>query len=219
MADGGLGKYSQGILGTYDRERHILLEDALAMIERESHLDSSKLTYAIGAGEIQAYDFKGGRYLTDGKINPYDTVGSYTKRDLELKNTKGEIVFQMDDAEFPASWDDNNATVVAKTYFYKPNDATQQDNLRAKIGNDHEYSLRHLVTRVTNFFADEGWRLGYFKTEEDREAFRDDLAYLQINRMGAFNTPVQINAGLYNEYGVKGSSKNVYWRNSETGKV
>ena len=61
MADGGLGKYSQGILGTYDRERHILLEDALAMIERESHLDSSKLTYAIGAGEIQAYDFKGGR--------------------------------------------------------------------------------------------------------------------------------------------------------------
>ena len=249
MADGANGKlkakrYSPMILDSYDKERHIKYDDALTLVRAESHLSLERLTTAVDAGDVHAYDFKGTRYLdrldmgrafhdlpdkkegltikrffSDGKTDPYESAGSYQRKELELRNKEGGIVFKMDDAEFPQSWDSNNATVVSKLYFYKPNSPDQKEKLRQKIGNDHEYSLRHLVARVTNFFADEGWKLGYFKTEEDRNTFRDELAYLQMNRMFAFNTPVQINAGLYNEYGVEGSSKRVYWRNPATGQV
>lgn len=237
-------KFSPRVLDSYDQERHMKYEDAVNLVRAEPHLSLERLTGAMDAGEVHAYDFKGAKYVdrldvgrvfhdvpeskvgltirrsfSDGTTSPYDSAGPYERKHLELRNKDGAIVFQMDDAEFPRGWDYNNATVVGKLYFYKPNAPEQKERLRTKIGNDHEYSLRHLVARVTNFFADEGWRLGYFKTEEDREAFRDELAYLQINRMFAFNTPVQINAGLYNEYGVEGSSKKVHWRNPATGQV
>ncbi|MSR86082.1 vitamin B12-dependent ribonucleotide reductase [Candidatus Woesearchaeota archaeon] len=237
-------RFSPMILDSYDKERLIPYDDALTLVRAEPHLSLERLTTAVAGGDVHAYEFKGTRYVdrldigrvfhdapetkqglsvkrffSDGKTSPYDSAGPYQRKQLELKNKEGQVIFQMDDAEFPQSWDENNATVVSKLYFYKPNAPEQKEKLREKIGNDHEYSLKHLVARVTNFFADEGWKLGYFKTEEDRDNFRDELAYLQMNRMFAFNTPVQINAGLYNEYGVEGSSKKVHWRNPATGQV
>ncbi len=73
--------------------------------------------------------------------------------------------------------------------------------------------------RVSNFIVDNGIELGYFKTKEDAEIFRDELNWLQINRMFAFNSPVQFNAGIHNEYGIGGSDGINYWRNPETGEV
>jgi len=77
------------------------------------------------------------------------------------------------------------------------------------VGDDQE--LDHIV--------DNGIELGYFKTKEDAEIFRDELNWLQINRMFAFNSPVQFNAGIHNEYGIGGSDGINYWRNPETGEV
>jgi len=76
-----------------------------------------------------------------------------------------------------------------------------------------------LHKRVSNFIVDNGIELGYFKTKEDAEIFRDELNWLQINRMFAFNSPVQFNAGIHNEYGIGGSDGINYWRNPETGEV
>ena len=160
------------------------------------------------------------RYFTDGKTNPFDTVGPYGRRKLEIKEFKtGELIFQMDDAEFPESWDNVHAQIVAQKYFSKPNKEQWKKKLKEKIGNDHEYSIKNLITRVTNFIADEGYKLGYFETEEDKKAFADELKFLQISRRFAFNSPVQFNAGLYNEYGIEGSPGINYFKNPETGEV
>ena len=239
--------YSPNILKSYDRNRHISLNDAYGLIksQEDPHLSVDKLSSAVDSGQINVYEFNNEKYFdrfdigrvyhskkekkeglvinrhfTDGQTNPFETVGPYEKRHLKITDYKsGNVKFEMEDAEFPLSWDDHDANIVADKYFYKPKKDEWKEKIKQKIGKDHEYSPVHLIRRVTNFITDEGWKLGYFKTDGDREAFRDELAFIQINRMFAFNSPVQFNAGLFNEYGIKGSPGINYFRNPETGDV
>ena len=237
--------YSQRILNSYDKERHIRMQDAHILLkENASHLNPAKLSEAIDSKEIHVYEFKGQQYLdrldigrifhqrkerrgliidkyfTDGKTDPYETAGPLVKRQLKILDWKtNRIVFEMNDAYFPQSWDDVSAQIVAQKYFFKPDKMEWKEKLTEKIGNDHEHTLAHLVRRVTNFITGAGDKLGYFTTESDRETFRDELAYLQMNSIFAFNSPVQFNAGLYNEYGIEGSRSINFRRDPETGEI
>lgn len=242
-------KYSQRQLNSYDSTRHIEVDEAYKLIrdQDDRNLDVSKLIDAVNRQEIHTYIYKGKQYLDRHDIgrmyhnqpdekrgltveryfsikgeDPLKSVGEYTNVDLVLKDIEGNIIFSMEDAEFPEKWIKRGLTdakIVASKYFHRPDKPDWKDKLKTKTGRDHEYSLKHLVTRVSNFFADKGEEFGYFKTQEDKEAFRDELMYLQINGMFAFNSPVYFNAGLFNEYGIKGSRATNYVRNIETGEV
>ena len=59
------------------------------------------------------------RHFSKECLNPLETE-NYTKRDLVRKDVNGNVIFEMYDAEFPASWDDNDALIVADKYFFKP---------------------------------------------------------------------------------------------------
>jgi ribonucleoside-diphosphate reductase alpha chain len=241
-------KYSPMVLQSYDKERHVKIEDARKLIENQNDrgLDVNEFNHAIENQEVKLYKFKGQDYvdrLDIGRVfhkeprgkeglsieryfstpgeNPLESV-KYSKRHIIIKESDdrgGKIIFEMNDAQFPSDWDDVSASIVSQKYFYKPAKDEWRAKLIDKIGNDHENSPAHLINRVTNYFADEGERLGYFKTEEDKQAFADELKWLQINRKFAFNSPVQFNAGIYNEYGVEGSTGINFHRNPETGEV
>ncbi len=159
------------------------------------------------------------RYNTDGTTNPLDTIGPYEIRHLTNKDKEGEIIFDMEDAEVPSSWSDNDATVVMSKYAYVPKGEEETRKLEAIIGNNHENSVKHIWTRVANYIADSGEEFGYFSSTEDKEIFRDELLWLMANRKAAFNSPVQFNAGLYSEYGIEGNGTTKHWRNPETGDV
>lgn len=234
--------YTSTILESFDRERHIEVSAAYGLVERAG-LSVKKLKEVINAGKIYVYYIKGKRYIdrvdigrifhvrkknkegltirryfTDGKKNPFDSV-EYEVKNLSIKNYKtGEVIFSMQ-AEFPAGWSSTAASIVAQKYFYKPNSQKCKEKVIAKIGREYEFSPRHLINRVTNFIAESGWRLGYFKTEDDKDVFADELKFLQINKMFAFNSPVQFNAGLYSEYGVVGSPGKNYWKDPQNGEV
>jgi ribonucleoside-diphosphate reductase alpha chain len=223
------------------------LNDAYELIDSQSGLSRESLESAVGEGEIHVYDFGGESYLdrldigrvyhespmekegihveryfsTKGE-NPLESVGPYIPRDLEIKDfDTGKIVYELKGAMFPELWDgdDNSQRIVAQKYFFTPKKEEWKGKLKEKIGVDHENSIAHLTSRVSNFFADKGDELGYFASEADKEAFRDELMWLQINRKGAFNSPVQFNFGIYNEYGVEGNPSMNYTRDSETGEV
>lgn len=222
----------------------------LLQAQEDLYLSRDKLDAAINEGKIRVYEFKGEQFLdrldigrvyhqvpetkqgltidryfsTKGK-DPLDSV-KYERRDLEIakydeNGNKIGTVFEMKDAEIPESWSEQAGVIVGQKYFFNPYDASWKEKLREKLGRDHEYSPKHLISRVTNFLTDTGWNLGYFETEEDRETFRDELKWLQINQRFAFNSPVQFNAGIFNEYGIEGSESG-YWgfiRDPETGKL
>ena len=239
----GQAVYSPEVLKSYDSTRHIKVEDTYSLLESES-LSDEAFRSAVESGKVHVYEFKGesyvdrldigrvyhkqpetrkgltiNRHFTDGEIDPFESV-EWGRRDLEISDYKTkQVIFEMKDAEFPLSWNDVHASIVGQKYFYKPDKKEWKERIKAKIGRDCEYSPRNLITRVTNFIADEGEKLGYFATEEDKKAFVDELIFMQINQMFAFNSPVQFNAGLFNEYGIGGSRGINYWRNPETSEV
>ena len=52
----------------------------------------------------------------------------------------------------------------------------------------------------------------------DAEAFEAELSYMLVHQIGAFNSPVWFNCGLWHEYGIKGSGGN-YAVDSASGKA
>ncbi|CAN5562653.1 vitamin B12-dependent ribonucleotide reductase [soil metagenome] len=122
-------------------------------------------------------------------------------RDAAIRNHKGETVFEQRGVEFPRSWSLLATNVVASKYFYGDLGSGNGSPAEGK----REYSLRQLVHRVTRTIADWGTEQGYFATQEDGDAFYDELTWLCINQHGAFNSPVWFNVGLHHQYGVRDS--------------
>lgn len=237
------GSYSRTLIRDYDRVRHIPLSEAYSLIQSQEdpNLLLDKIKEAVEAEEIHVYNFDGNEYLDRLDIGRVysrkiqDKSGltieryfskqgkdpleeDYEVKDIKITDVEGNIIYETH-AEFPKSWDNVSAQIVAQKYFLAPIKEEWKKKLQEKIGTNKEDSIKHLITRVSNFFTDKGFELGYFSTLKDRDNFRDELMALQIQRKIAFNSPVQFNAGIYNEYGIKGSN-NVNWiRDPETGEL
>ena len=85
----------------------------------------------------------------------------------------------------PADWSQTATNIVVSKYFY------------GKIGSpERETSVRQLVGRVVDTIADWGAEQRYFKTPEDAENFRDELAHLMLTQKACFNSPVWFNVGV-----------------------
>jgi ribonucleoside-diphosphate reductase alpha chain len=96
-----------------------------------------------------------------------------------------EIVFEQRDVEVPKSWSQLATNVVASKYF------------RGTLGTpERERSVRQLVVRVVDTMYQWGHSQGYFASEEDSWAFRDELAFLLLHQYAAFNSPVWFNVGV-----------------------
>ncbi len=236
--------YSKTIVNAYDKVRHIPLNEAYSLVQEQGGLSFMGLKNAVDNGEIHVYSFNGGKYLDRldmGRVyhiqqespqgltvkryfsrpgeDPFESVGPYHEITLHIDKGEGRS-FHMDGAFFPVSWSDQNANdIVGDKYLFKPAHKKWKEKLKQKIGREHEFSPKHLIERVTNFVVEGGTGLGYFATEEDRQAFADELKWLQINRRFAFNSPVQFNAGIFHEYGIEGSKGINYHRNPKTGKI
>ena len=235
--ESGTDIYSPMNLKHYDAERHIPINKAYELLktQNDSNLNPERLKQAIDKKEVRVSSFKGEDYLDRldiGRIyhevpkknggltieryfsmqgeDPFDSV-EWKLRDAKIPDYKhGGFAFEMSDTEFPESWNDNQVGIVAQKYFFKPDMSDWKSAMKEKVGRTHEYSLKQLINRVTNFIADEGYNLGYFATEEDKNAFADELKWLQVNRKLAFNSPVQFNAGIFNEYSIAGSQESSF---------
>lgn len=124
------------------------------------------------------------RVLTKPGEDVWSTV-QWARRSAVIKGEKGEDVFRQDDVLAPADWSQLAVNVVASKYF------------RGHLGTpERENSVRQLIERVAYTIAGWGKKDGYFATDEDYIAFRDELTYLLLHQMAAFNSPVWFNVGL-----------------------
>ena len=129
------------------------------------------------------------------------------RRDAAIKNHTGESIFEQTDVEFPTAWSQLAANVVASKYFYGDLSAGNGSPADGK----REYSLKQLVHRVTRTITDWGRDGGYFAGDADAEMFYDELTWLCVNQVGAFNSPVWFNVGLHHQYGVRDSGGKTIW--------
>jgi ribonucleoside-diphosphate reductase alpha chain len=141
------------------------------------------------------------RWTTPG-IDPLDQV-AWDRRRTVITNPDGSVVFQMDNVEVPTAWSQLATDIVVSKYFRKA-------GLKSAPG--HETSVRQVVRRIARTVR--GWgelEGGYFASAEDAQAFEAELSYMLVNQIGAFNSPVWFNLGLWHEYGIGGSGGNFFF--------
>jgi ribonucleoside-diphosphate reductase alpha chain len=142
------------------------------------------------------------RNTTPG-ADPLDAV-LYERRSSIITNPDGSIVFKMEGAEIPASWSQLATDIVISKYFRKA----------GLFGDKHqgERSVRQVVHRVAHTIRTAADQFGsYFASKADADAFEAELSHLLVNQVGAFNSPVWFNCGLWHDYQIEGSGGNWAW--------
>ncbi len=184
------------------------------------------------------------RKFTTAGQNPFDTV-KWTTRSSKISNPDGSIVFEMSDAEVPATWSQLATDIAVSKYFRKAGvpqmedqnaiiaggwqAATKRatDGLPSGVKKDAdgkpvmgpERSVRQLAHRLAGCWRHWGEQHRYFDTPEDGQAFYDELVYMLIHQMAAPNSPQWFNTGLNWAYGIDGPPQGHWVPEPKTGKV
>ncbi len=117
-------------------------------------------------------------------VDPFDEV-EWELRAAVIANDRGELVFEQREVEIPRFWSQQATNIVVSKYF------------RGQIGTpERERSVKQLIGRVVDTMT--GWARAqrYFASDEDLQAFSDDLKHLLVYQKAAFNSPVWFNCGF-----------------------
>jgi ribonucleoside-diphosphate reductase alpha chain len=123
------------------------------------------------------------RFTRDG-VHPFDEV-TWEKRSAIIGNERGETVFEQTEVEIPSSWSQMATNVVVSKYFRGPLGTPRR-----------ETSVRQVIARVCDTIAKWGREGGYFASEQDAQAFQDELTHLVLHQKMSFNSPVWFNVGV-----------------------
>lgn len=135
--------------------------------DRESHVESLSPRFQ--------------RVFTKKGVHPYDEV-AWGKRIVAMKRADGTSVET--ENEFPTSWSDNAVQIAVTKYFRGKADAE-----------DREWSLKQMIDRVVKTITGWGKTFGHLATDEEVEAFENELTYILLHQRAAFNSPVWFNVG------------------------
>jgi ribonucleoside-diphosphate reductase alpha chain len=124
------------------------------------------------------------RFFTRDGLDPFDEV-EWDLRSAVIGSEKGEVVFEQRDVEIPRFWSQQATNIVVSKYF------------RGQIGTpERERSVKQLIGRVVDTITAWAIERQYFASEEDQQAFSDDLKHLLVYQKAAFNSPVWFNVGF-----------------------
>lgn len=159
----------------------------------------------------------------------------------EIKNPDGSVVFRLDNIDVPAQFSQVAADILAQKYFRKAGvparlKKVEENNVPsflwrsvadevelAKLPEAERYGsetdARQVFDRLAGTWTYWGWKGGYFNSEEDARAFRDELAYLLATQRVAPNSPQWFNTGLHWAYGIDGPSQGHFYVDPFTGKL
>jgi ribonucleoside-diphosphate reductase alpha chain len=163
------------------------------------------------------------RFTTEG-TSPYDTI-EWMRRDSRIANPDGSVVFEMTDAEIPASWSQVATDIMVSKYFRKagvPQFAEDGTPLTNDAGDPvlgPERSARQVIGRLARTWRWWGEDTGYFATAKDAQAFEDEITYMLLHQMAAPNSPQWFNTGLNHDYGITGPAQGFWYVDPETGET
>ncbi|MBO0661477.1 vitamin B12-dependent ribonucleotide reductase [Jiella sp. MQZ9-1] len=179
------------------------------------------------------------RYTTSGE-SPYKSI-AFRKATSEIKNPDGSIVFRLEGIDVPEQFSQVASDILAQKYFRKAGVPTRlkkveehdvpsflwrsvaDDKALAKLPEDErtgsEMDARQVFDRLAGTWTYWGWKGGYFQTENDARAFRDELVYMLATQKVAPNSPQWFNTGLFWAYGIDGPSQGHHYVDYRTGQL
>jgi ribonucleoside-diphosphate reductase alpha chain len=151
----------------------------------------------------------------------------------EIRNPDGSVVFKLDDVEVPASWSQVASDVIAQKYFRKAGVPNALKKVKEKgvpsflwrsvaaegAGMGGETSSKQVFDRLAGAWAYWGWKGGYFSTEEDAQAYYDEMRHMLASQRAAPNSPQWFNTGLHWAYGIDGPAQGHHYVDYKTGKL
>jgi len=179
------------------------------------------------------------RYTKQGQ-SPYAEMG-FRLTTSEIKNPDGSVVFRLDNVEVPDFWSQVASDVLAQKYFRKAGvpsrlkrveensvpsflwrSVADEDALATLVETEKyvgEHSSKQVFDRLAGTWTYWGWKGGYFDTEDDAQAYFDELRYMLAAQMCAPNSPQWFNTGLHWAYGIDGPSQGHYYVDYRTGQL
>ena len=179
------------------------------------------------------------RFTKDGQ-SAYAEI-EFRKALSEIKNPDGSVVFRLDNIDVPAQFSQVAADILAQKYFRKAgvpaclkkveeNDVPSflwrsvADEVElAKLPENERYGseidARQVFDRLAGTWTYWGWKGGYFKSEDDARAFKDELSYMLATQRVAPNSPQWFNTGLHWAYGIDGPGQGHFYVDPFTGKL
>lgn len=144
------------------------------------------------------------RHFTKEGTSPFDLF-EYDYRTSVIKNTTGEIVFQMNNVEVPKQWSQIATDILAQKYFRKAG-VPQPDGSLGR-----ETSVKQVAHRMAHCWRVWGERSNYFASEKDAQIFYEELVYDILNQACVPNSPQWFNTGLHEVYGITGKPQGHYY--------
>ena len=154
-------------------------------------------------------------FTTAGK-DPFSEL-EWTNRTSRITNPDGTIVFEMKDAEIPTSWSQVATDIMVSKYFRKAGvpqfdaDGNQLFNEDGTPQTGPERSAKQVIGRLVGAWRWWAETHDYFASEDDAQAFEDELKYMMANQMAAPNSPQWFNTGLAWAYGITGPAQGHYY--------
>jgi ribonucleoside-diphosphate reductase alpha chain len=152
------------------------------------------------------------RQFTKDGVSPFDMF-EYDYRTSVIKNTTGEIVFQMDNVEVPKRWSQIATDILAQKYFRKAG-VPQPDGSTGR-----ETSVKQVAHRMAHCWRVWGERNNYFESAEDAQVFYEELIYSILNQSCVPNSPQWFNTGLHEVYGITGKPQGHYFVDAKDGQL
>ena len=124
------------------------------------------------------------RFFSEEGVDPFDEI-QWELRAALVGNERGELVFEQRDVEIPAFWSQQATNIVVSKYF------------RGQLGApERERSVKQLIGRVVDTITSWARSNQYFASEDDLQAFSNDLKHILVYQKAAFNSPVWFNCGF-----------------------
>ncbi|SNS58580.1 vitamin B12-dependent ribonucleotide reductase [Antarctobacter heliothermus] len=173
------------------------------------------------------------RRFTKAGQDAYAEIDFVTTKS-EIRNPDGTTVFALDALEVPAGWSQVASDVIAQKYFRKagvpvalkrvPEDGVPEFLWRSvpetkETPRTGETSARQVFDRLAGAWTYWGWKGGYFTTEEDAQAYFDEMRVMLATQSAAPNSPQWFNTGLHWAYGIDGPGQGHYYVDFKTGKL
>ena len=180
------------------------------MMGSRSSLDRAAHSGGPGTAQPTRSGLAFARHFTARGRSPLDEV-HYERRTSIITNPDGSVVFKVEGADVPTDWSQLATDIVVSKYFRKA--GLHGDK------NQGETGVHQVVHRIAHTIRTAGEHFGgYFASGEDAETFEAELSYLLVHQIGAFNSPVWFNCGMWHEYEIEGSGGTFAWNeNSDPG--
>src|SRR6187551_1182849 len=207
---------------------------------------SRKETIAAPTGRRCGQESYGARPMRIERRNTTSGQSPYAGIDFrlttsEIRNPDGSIVFRLENVEVPQFWSQVASDVLAQKYFRKAGVAAKLKKVEEETVPSwlwrsvpdtealallpeserfvSELSAKQVFDRLAGCWTYWGWKGKYFSSEEDAQAFFDELRFMLAKQMVAPNSPQWFNTGLHWAYGIDGPGQGHYYVDPFTGKL